>query len=112
MCAAEAKIEASVRECQDIRAKPPELAPELKADAGMVLVLARDGTPVLQPVFYGERDIEVVGDEDVVEVVASVGSDGKRRAALSKRLVDELAMQRRDVLALHVASDQIGRAHV
>src|SRR3546814_14812082 len=71
----------------------------------MILVLARDGTPVLQPVFYGERDIEVVGDEDVVEVVASVGSDGKRRAALSKRLVDELAMQRRDVLALHVASD-------
>ncbi|USA60154.1 ParB/RepB/Spo0J family partition protein [Qipengyuania citrea] len=105
IAAAEATIEAIERECQDIRAKPPELAPELKADAGMILVLSRDGTPVLQPVFYGERDIEVVGDEDVVEVVASVGSDGKRRAALSKRLVDELAMQRRDVLALHVASD-------
>src|SRR3546814_13032398 len=28
-----------------------------------------------------------------------------RRTTLSKRLVDELAMQRRDVLALHVASD-------
>lgn len=105
IAAAEATIEAIERECQDIRAKPPELAPELKADAGMILVLSRDGTPVLQPVFYGERDIEVVGDEDVVEVVESVGSDGKRRAALSKRLVDELAMQRRDVLALHVASD-------
>ena len=105
IAAAEATIEAIERECQDIRAKPPELAPELKADAGMILVLSRDGTPVLQPVFYGERDIEVVSDEDVVEVVASVGSDGKRRAAFSKRLVDELAMQRRDVLALHVASD-------
>ncbi|MBI1404230.1 MAG: ParB/RepB/Spo0J family partition protein [Porphyrobacter sp.] len=105
IAAAEATIEAIERECQDIRAKPPELAPEMKADAGMILVLSRDGTPVLQPVFYGERDIEVVGDEDVVEVVASVASDGKRRAALSKRLVDELAMQRRDVLALHVASD-------
>ncbi|WP_431470791.1 ParB/RepB/Spo0J family partition protein [Sphingosinithalassobacter sp. LHW66-3] len=105
IAAAEATIEAIERECQEIRAKPPELAPELKADAGMILVLSRDGTPVLQPVFYGERDIEVVGDEDVVEVVPSVGSDGKRRAALSKRLVDELAMQRRDVLALHVASD-------
>lgn len=105
IAAAEATIEAIERECQDIRAKPPELAPELKADAGMILVLSRDGTPVLQPVFYGERDIEVVGDEDVVEVVESVGSDGKRRAALSKRLVDELAMQRRDVLALHLASD-------
>ncbi|ALJ12255.1 MULTISPECIES: ParB/RepB/Spo0J family partition protein [Sphingomonadales] len=105
IAAAEATIEAIERECQDIRAKPPELAPELKANAGMILVLSRDGTPVLQPVFYGERDIEVVGDDDVVEVVASVDSDGKRRAALSKRLIDELAMQRRDVLALHVASD-------
>src|SRR3546814_4349701 len=65
IAAAEATIEDIERECQDIRAKPPELAPELKADAGMILVLARDGTPVLQPVFYGERDIEVVGaDED------------------------------------------------
>lgn len=102
LAAAEATIEAIERECQDIRAKPPELAPELKAEAGMILVLSRDGTPVLQPVFYGEREAHVDDDDDAVEVVPG---DGKRRAALSKRLVDELAMQRRDVLALHVASD-------
>jgi len=72
--AAEATIEAIERECQDIRARPPVIAPELKAEAGMVLVLSRDGS-------------------------------NKRRTTLSKRLVDELAMQRRDVLAPHVASD-------
>jgi ParB family chromosome partitioning protein len=86
--------------------RPPVLAPELKAEAGMILVLSRDGTPVLQPVFYGERRHRSPGDDDGIEVVASVEvrtSAGAQR--LSKRLVDELAMQRRDVLALHVASD-------
>jgi ParB family chromosome partitioning protein len=67
--------------------------------------LSRDGTPVLQPVFYGERQSEGPGDDDGIEVIAGSGDNGPRRAALSKRLVDELAMQRRDVLALHVASD-------
>ena len=70
----------------------------------MILVLSRDGTPVLQPVFYGEREAEG-GNDDAVEIVSGEAGEGKRRAALSKRLVDELAMQRRDVLALHVASD-------
>lgn len=103
--AAEAAIEAIERESQDIRAKPPVLADELKAEAGMILVLSRDGTPVLQPVFYGTRPTEHDEADDGVEVVSEDGSQGKRRAALSKRLVDELAMQRRDVLALHLASD-------
>lgn len=105
VAAAEAAIEAIERESQDIRARPPVIAPELKAEAGMILVLSRDGTPVLQPVFYGERQAEATSDDGAVEIVAGEGNDGKRRAALSKRLVDELAMQRRDVLALHVMSD-------
>ena len=105
IAAAEAAIEAIERECQDIRARPPVLAPELKAEAGMILVLSRDGTPVLQPVFYGERQVEAAGDDEGIEVIASESGEGPRRSALSKRLVDELAMQRRDVLALHVASD-------
>lgn len=105
VAAAEAAIEAIERECQDIRARPPVLAPELKAEAGMILVLTRDGTPVLQPVFYGQREAEEPSDDDAIEIVSGEAAEGKRRAALSKRLVDELAMQRRDVLALHVASD-------
>ena len=104
VAAAEAAIEAIERECQDIRARPPVIAAELKSEAGMILVLSRDGTPVLQPVFYGEREV-VGGNDEAVEIVSGEAGEGKRRAALSKRLVDELAMQRRDVLALHVASD-------
>lgn len=103
---AEATIERIEVEIQEIRNRPPVLAPELKSEAGMILVLGRDGTPVLQPTFYAERqDGTIDGDDDVVEVVGGEGGDGSRRATFSKRLVDELAMQRRDVLALHVASD-------
>ena len=105
VAAAEAACLAIERECQDIRARPPVLDSELKAAAGMILVLSRDGTPVLQPVFYGERQVETGGEDDAFEIVTGEGGEDKRRAALSKRLVDELAMQRRDVLALHIASD-------
>lgn len=105
VAAAEAAIEAIERECQDIRSRPPVLAPELKAAAGMVLTLSRDGTPVLQPVFYGERELDGGTDDDEIEIVVGDGGGGRPRSALSKRLVDELAMQRRDVLALHMASD-------
>lgn len=102
---AEAAIEAIERECQEIRARPPVIAAELKAEAGMILVLSRDGTPVLQPVFYGERQAEPAEADGGIEVIPGDDGSDRRRATLSKRLVDELAMQRRDVLALHVASD-------
>ena len=73
----------------------------------MILTLGRDGTPVLQPTFYAERQDIIADGDDAVEVVSDGddGGDRARRSTLSKRLVDELAMQRRDVLALHVMSD-------
>jgi ParB family chromosome partitioning protein len=47
----------------------------------MILVLSRDGTPVLQPVFYGERRHRSRWRRRCrIEVVASVGSDRKVRA--------------------------------
>lgn len=105
VAAAEAAIEAIERECQDIRDRPPILSPEVRSEAGMILTLSRDGTPVLQSAFYGERQPAAGSDDDVIEIVPDGGTNGPRRSALSKRLVDELAMQRRDVLSLHVASD-------
>ncbi|WP_226019202.1 ParB/RepB/Spo0J family partition protein [Novosphingobium sp. FKTRR1] len=103
--AAEAAIAAIERETQDIRNRPPVLPDDHKGSAGMILTLSREGKPVLQPVFYGERNVAAAEGEDSIEVVSSDGEAGPRRATLSRRLVDELAMQRRDVLALHLASD-------
>ncbi|MFC3101208.1 ParB/RepB/Spo0J family partition protein [Altererythrobacter lauratis] len=105
VAAAEAAIEAIERECQELRNRPPVLAPELKAEAGMILTLSRDGTPVLQPVFYGERQAVAGAEDEGIEIVQADAGEGRRRSALSKRLVDELAMQRRDILSLHIASD-------
>ena len=101
--AAEAAIAEIERECQEIRGRPPVIAAELKGEAGMILVLSRDGTPQLQPVYYSEQ--QTGPDDNVIELVSGEGAAGPRRSALSRRLVDELAMQRRDVLALHVMSD-------
>ena len=103
--AAEAAIAAIERETQDIRNRPPVLPDDHKGSAGMILTLSREGKPILQPVFYGTRDEAAADGDDGIEVVSSDGEAGTRRATLSKRLVDELAMQRRDVLALHLASD-------
>ena len=102
---AEAAIEAIEHETQEIRNRLPVLPDERKREAGMILTLSRDGTPTLQPMFYGERQADAGADGDEMELVAADSPTGPRRAALSKRLVDELAMQRRDVLALHVGSD-------
>jgi ParB family chromosome partitioning protein len=103
VAAAEAAIEAIERECR--KSVPDRQSSRgAQAEAGMILALSRDGAGS-QPVFYGERQAEPTEADSGIEVVpADEGSD-KRRTTLSKRLVDELAMQRRDVLALHVASD-------
>jgi ParB family chromosome partitioning protein len=69
------------------------------------LTLGRDGAPVLQPQYYADTDVVLGDDGSAITVVTSDGSSKSSRAAMSQRLVDELAMQRRDVLALHVASD-------
>ncbi|OZA18168.1 MAG: chromosome partitioning protein ParB [Novosphingobium sp. 17-62-19] len=107
IAAAETEIDRIDQEARAIRDRPYVIAPDLRPQAGMILTLGRDGTPVLQPVFYGEC-VARPDDDDAdgsVEAVTEKGGTGPRRSVLSKRLVDELAMQRRDVLSLHVASD-------
>ncbi|WP_082734324.1 ParB/RepB/Spo0J family partition protein [Novosphingobium sp. CCH12-A3] len=104
--AAEAELDRIEQESRSIRDRPQVLAPHLRAQAGMILTLGRDGAPVLQPVYYTERSAESASTaDDSLEPVCETTGNTARRSVMSKRLVDELAMQRRDVLALHVASD-------
>jgi ParB family chromosome partitioning protein len=106
IAAAEAELDRIEQESRAIRDRPQVLAPDLCAQAGMILTLGRDGAPVLQPVYYTERSVEAASTvDDSLEPVCETTGNTARRSVLSKRLVDELAMQRRDVLALHVASD-------
>lgn len=103
--AASEEIERIDAEIAAIRDRPVEIDADIKRESGMILTLGRDGVPTLQPQYFTETLVVSASEEGAVEVVSSGSGDKPARAAMSQRLVDELAMQRRDVLALHVASD-------
>ena len=106
----EAEVEAAERALSDLDAemrilqnRPPVLADDLKAGAGAILVLGRDGAPKLIPQFYTAKDDRDICD-GALEPVDGTATASKT-SALSQRLLDELSMQRRDVLAVHLASN-------
>lgn len=91
------------RALRTLKDRPPVLADELKSEAGAFLVLSRNGEPTLVPQFYAKT--EVIADEGAIEAVEESGTAKSTSNSLSQRLLDELAMQRRDILAIHLAND-------
>jgi ParB family chromosome partitioning protein len=87
--------------------RPPVIDEALKPSIGAFLMLDECGTPRLDSTFYtalpecGAPPSE--GGEDAGG--AMPGEKLEKASGLSQRLVDELAMQRRDVLAVHIAAD-------
>ena len=108
---AEEKIPELDREIDAITDKPPVIDPELKGQVGTFLLLGNDGHPRLDASFYAE----ITADEDGGERADAGDADQRpvmqaepaqpRAASLPRVLVDELAIQRRDILSVHVASD-------
>ena len=96
-----ARIDRAMRALND---RPPVLAEELKAVAGAFLVLSRGGEPTLVPQYYTESEV-AQPDDGIIEPVDNDGDVSSKPAIYSQRLLDELAMQRRDVLAIHLAND-------
>lgn len=101
---AEQELVAIDRAMRALNDRRPVLADELKAEAGAFLVLSRNGEPALVPQFYTEAVI-VSEDESALEAVSESETAAPKGGALSQRLLDELAMQRRDILAIHLAND-------
>src|SRR6185295_3965508 len=81
--------------------------PEVKAKLGAFLVLDQEGRPRLDTAFYAEVTAdEESGDADSDDPAAVQPEPVRSRpAGLPRALVDELAIQRRDILAAHVAAD-------
>lgn len=96
-----ARIDRAMRALND---RPPVLAEELKAEAGAFLVLSRSGEPTLVPQYYTES-LVAQPDDAIIESVDERDNASSKPASYSQRLLDELAMQRRDVLAIHLAND-------
>jgi ParB family chromosome partitioning protein len=103
VASAEKELVVIDRAMRALNDRPPVLADELKSEAGAFLVLSRNGEPTLVPQFYTET--EVIADEGVVEAVEESGAVKPKGSSLSQRLLGELAMQRRDILAIHLAND-------
>jgi ParB family chromosome partitioning protein len=111
---AEQKAEALEREIAAIRDKPAIVDETMKPALGAFLLLDDAGVPVLDAVFYSEETLDQDEEEKDDAVAAPPESNGPaaeseqpqdRPQALSRALIDELAIQRRDVLAVHVAAD-------
>ena len=99
---AEADLEKLEQAIEAITDKPPVLGEDLRPTVGAFLVLGADGQPRLHQTLYAERVDQPDGD------IAEAGEEpepGPRALGLSQRLTDELAIQRRDILAVHVAAD-------
>ena len=103
---AEERIRALDREVEAITDKPPAIDPATKAQLGAFLLLDQGGQPRLDSVFYVEMKADEEGDRrDISGAPALCEAAPARSAGLPRALVDELAIQRRDILAVHVAAD-------
>ena len=105
--AAETKIGELNDRIDAIVNKTPIIADELKPHVGAFLILDEQGRPKLDTSYYTEMaqgDDFARGGEDA-RLSGAPSSKPSRAAGLSQRLVDELAMQRRDILSVHLAAD-------
>jgi ParB family chromosome partitioning protein len=103
---AEAKIRDLSDRIDEIVKKKPVIDDDLKPYVGAFLLLDEQGRAKLDTTLYAEispDDAEQGEGHDAPAV--GLGENRGRTAGLSQRLVDELAMQRRDILAVHVAAD-------
>ncbi|WP_298277337.1 MULTISPECIES: ParB/RepB/Spo0J family partition protein [Alphaproteobacteria] len=100
-------------EYEGIHNKPPVLPDDIKGQIGTFLMLDRNGKLVLETTYYSETPLRTPGDADDAKPTGStrdtsslppeaVAPGGK---PLSARLHDELAVQRRDILAASILAD-------
>jgi ParB family chromosome partitioning protein len=108
---AEARVQAIETEMEAIADRPEVLSEGLKAEAGAFLIIDDSGQALLDTDYFVELKAEPAGartvdgvDENCAAALSEVAESDKL-SSLSQRLVDELAMQRRDILAVHVAGN-------
>ncbi|MFN3944044.1 MAG: ParB/RepB/Spo0J family partition protein [Allosphingosinicella sp.] len=112
--AAEARVREIGARIEAITDKPPVIPDELKPRIGTFLLLDAKGEPRLDTAYYVEPSAEseeshdpgaTDAGADAEEAPVVVATPPIRQPSLSQALADELAIQRRDILAVHVAAD-------
>jgi ParB family transcriptional regulator, chromosome partitioning protein len=99
--AASARLADIERELDAIEGSRTIVEDAVKDQLGTFIYLAPDGTPKAHSRMFSERAIRQAGDDAEPETPSDKGAP----ARLSATLVDELATQRRQILAAHVGSD-------
>ena len=103
------QAEGKIRDLRDqidaIVDKRPVIDEELKPQVGTFLMLDEQGRARLDTSFYAEIAADDAGIDEGEPHTLGAPAPRQKPAGLSQRLVDELAMQRRDVLAVHLAAD-------
>jgi ParB family chromosome partitioning protein len=112
--AAEARVREIGARMEALTDKPPVIPEELMPRIGTFLVLDDAGQARLDTSYYVEPTDdpegadaggEAVNDVDAPEPAGPGAVRPGKPAGLSQALADELAIQRRDILAVHVAAD-------
>jgi ParB family chromosome partitioning protein len=108
---AEEAIDALEREIEALRDKPPVIDEALRPRLGAFLIFDDDGEARLDRVFYADLQSEPEAGGSERSAGQSVNADARAAEAsdqpkpLSRALIDELAIQRRDILAANVAAN-------
>ncbi len=106
--AANARIEAIERELETIEDARHEIDPALKSQIGTFVYIGGDGEPRVHTRLFSEKPV-VDPNAPPKESGGATGDgdagDADQGRKLSATLIDELATQRRQILAAHVASD-------
>ena len=92
--------------------KPPVIPEEMKANVGCFVIIGADGEPTVASGLYSDKPLEkrkARGGADAVGGADTGAGEGAGAASapkpLSQKLVEELAVQRRDILAINLASN-------
>ncbi len=88
--------------------KPGIVPDDMKPHAGVFAIIDHDGNPVIDGTVYSDKPAQRRRSEPAAPDGVSgeaKGKDGDTPKPLSQRLVDELAVQRRDILAVNLASN-------
>lgn len=92
--------------------KPPVIPEEMKANVGCFVIIGADGEPAVASGLYSDKPLEKRKSRGTADAPGGADSGAGEGAGttsapkpLSQKLVEELAVQRRDILAINLASN-------
>ena len=106
----QARWDAAANAFNALHDKPPVIPEEMKANVGCFVIIGPDGTPTVASGLYSDKPPErrqPRGTDEPGDAGGAGEGDAPCSAPklLSQKLVEELAVQRRDILAINLASN-------